>query len=382
MRVLQVADFAPRSIHGAFHAVWNVSCALSRLGHEVTILTWGRRFSDEDKREAREQGVELLGMPRRGLFGSLPSKAEANSVLRIRKPDIVHLQYVFSPTNYLMGRAVRRQGLPYVVSSHGGLYPSHFSRKPLKKWSYWYLLERDLFRKAETIHCITEREKKHMQKLVPGVRTRVVPNCLPVNGAAETVSSVGAVRRERAPGPFRLGYLGRFAIAHKGLDILFETVRHSCAGGPPLELHLYGKARKLEAADFARLRERYRDVPVVDHGPVSGREKVKAFASMDAYIQMSRWEVFGISIIEAAAAGVPLILSDRCDLAEEVERHGTGIVVPLDPARASRSICDFLRYGSLKETGRASRRWALSTFSSGAVGRQMEGLYTEASSLR
>ena len=73
-------------------------------------------------------------------------------------------------------------------------------------------------------------------------------------------------------------------------------------------------------------------------GMLVGRTIQEAYRGAKAFILPSLQENFGVAVAEAMAAGCPVILSDKVDLAPEVCGAEAGIVCPADVASMSNAI--------------------------------------------
>jgi len=119
------------------------------------------------------------------------------------------------------------------------------------------------------------------------------------------------------------GFLGRYAIEHKGLDVLvsgFAAYRKAGRKGS-LELVGTGPSRDTLAAMA-------RDLGVGEYvtldGPRFGSEKARTLASWDYFVMSSRYEGIPIGALEAGLSGLPLILSAGTGLREQVVRFKAG----------------------------------------------------------
>ncbi len=84
-------------------------------------------------------------------------------------------------------------------------------------------------------------------------------------------------------------------------------------------------------------------------------------AGMDVFVLSSRTEGYSLALVEAAAAGLPIVATDVGGNAEIVAQDVTGLLVPAgDPqalARALEALSD--DPGLRARMGEAARRWAL-----------------------
>ena len=127
-------------------------------------------------------------------------------------------------------------------------------------------------------------------------------------------------------------------VPEKGLDTLVRAV---AAAGAPLVLVLAGDGPERE-----RLLELARslDVRLVLAGDVDWERIHELYAAADVFALLSRHEPWGVVVNEAAAAGLPLVLSEHVGAAPDLVREGeNGFVVPADDvaaaATALRTLC-------------------------------------------
>jgi glycosyltransferase involved in cell wall biosynthesis len=148
-------------------------------------------------------------------------------------------------------------------------------------------------------------------------RTLVFPLTVDV---AEFGARVDALRTERIDGTeVTVLHVGRL-IAHKAVDVL---VRASAAAG--VRLHVVGdgpERRTLEALASTL------SADVTFSGELAGEELASAYAAADVFALASRRETWGVVVNEAAAAALPLVLSDAVGAAGDLLRDGeNGILV-------------------------------------------------------
>jgi glycosyltransferase involved in cell wall biosynthesis len=119
-------------------------------------------------------------------------------------------------------------------------------------------------------------------------------------------------------------------VPEKGLDTLLRAahgVRLRIAGSGPLRDEL-----EREAGDNVSFL-----------GELGRDELLQAYADADVFALLSRREPWGVVVNEAAAAGLPLVLSDRVGAAADLLRDGeNGVLVPAEDAGAARAAIELL----------------------------------------
>jgi glycosyltransferase involved in cell wall biosynthesis len=278
---------------------------------------------------------------------------------------------------YQLGREVRewsRQilalGSEFMLSSGGMLNyrgPVHF----IKKFVYLNLLAGNLVRSCSAFHFLTAREAARARFLLPlrSKRFFVIPNVVDIPDVAEEMSGLSSlgIPEQRAV----LGFLGRLDVNNKGLDILVEAFAQ-VAG--ELNLHLLFIGPDWKSGESA-LRQLATDCGCDDRltfaGPRYGDEKWALLKQCSLFAALSRWEAFGISIAEAAGAGIPVLASDRLNICGELEQSGAALVCPLNKRRVSDAIREIVTHHDHAQTlSRRGREWVAGALSTEAVSRR------------
>lgn len=257
-------------------------------------------------------------------------------------PDIVHMHSVFVPYQALLAGLLRKARIPYVVTPHGGFAPQILARSYLKKAIYSFLFEKPRMRGAAGISVVAEGEEREMHSYVPDFKGGI--SCIP---NAIDSDSLQTMPWSPPLAKSKLIFLGRFDIQHKGIDILLEVGRQL----PEMELHLFGAAAPNTRSELETLR-RTSPPNVHFHDPIFGSEKARIMATATLYVQASRWEAFGMSIVEAMYIGLPCAVASSLHLASVMERHDLGLVFGQEPAQAAVAIREALRDQQLL------RRWS------------------------
>lgn len=129
--------------------------------------------------------------------------------------------------------------------------------------------------------------------------------------------------------PLRLLFLGQVTL-RKGIDIALEAMR--LLPGLPVQLDVVGPLQ-IDVPDWAQADGRIRF-----HGGVPRSAVADAYARADLFLFPTRSDGFGLTQLEAQAAGVPVIASTHCG---QVVEHGVNGLI-LDPLQA-KTLAGMLR---------------------------------------
>jgi glycosyltransferase involved in cell wall biosynthesis len=375
MRVLHIGPFRLGRPSGHFNALWALACAQAKSGHDVAIVRVGKPVAPEHVEIGRRAGVRLLGFPCprwRGLWKD--DSGRLAEILDDVRPDLAHLFYVRIPKLFYVARLLKTRRVPYVVSLHGGMNSTEMLRRRYRKLLYWHLVERWIHANAIGLHFVSEGERADYRATwgIARPADSVVPNILEIPAEAPLWPGPADLSRPR------FAYFGRYDVWHKGLDLALTMLRALRGRGIDAQLHLYGAAGGYASA-VQRLLTAFGDVPVVDHGFVEGPEKLARMVGHDVYLQYSRFEVFGLSLVEAMGLGLPSFVSERAALAPTLSAAGAAIQIPMEPTRAAGVVTDALaRPDLLEDVGARGRAWVRSECAPETVVKRMDGFYDRA----
>lgn len=372
-----VPTYVPAWRHGGpILAVHGLCRALAARGHAVTVLTTDvhgeGRLEVPLGRPVDVDGVKVRYFPvrsRRLYFSPSLGTAAREEMGRC---DVVHLHSVFLWPTSAAARAAKRAGVPYVVSPRGMLVPELMRRQGRWRKLAWMLLaERRTLERAAVLHATSELEAADAGRLklhLPPVL--VIPNGVdpnPWDGEEATLSP--AVRAMLSGGPFVL-FLGRLSWK-KGLDRLIRAM----AQVPGLALAVAGNDEEDLTADLEGLaRECDISGRTVFLGPVLGADKAALLHRTLALVLPSLSENFGNVVLEAWAAGRPVVVTPEVGLAAAVRETGAGLVAMAD--HLDESLRTLLENPEAAcEMGRKGACVAAERFDWGAIAAEMEAAY-------
>ncbi len=169
---------------------------------------------------------------------------------------------------------------------------------------------------------------------VPRERLRVVPNAVAASELAAETEAERAKLGERGPG-VHLGLLGTVLPSKGALELAQMVVE---LGIPGLVLDVHGEQPSYHGdssyLDALRALAKAHEC-IVLHGAYTRAELPRILAGLDGVAAPSRWEeVYGLTVREARAAGLPLLVTDQGDLPAVTDGGRAGWVCGRDDAAA------------------------------------------------
>jgi glycosyltransferase involved in cell wall biosynthesis len=163
-------------------------------------------------------------------------------------------------------------------------------------------------------------------------RVRVVLNGIELDGYKEAESQAARARRSTQNAAPVLGFFARMS-KEKGLDTLVEAYIHikNRENVPRLKLHIGGSCGPGDEPFVKSLRKRLAEagyIGEVNFSPnLSRSEKIDFLSALSVFsVPASYGEAFGLYVIEAMAAGVPVVQPRTAAFPELVEATGGGLV--------------------------------------------------------
>lgn len=124
---------------------------------------------------------------------------------------------------------------------------------------------------------------------------------------------------------------------YKGLDVLLEAFSKAIEQKPDLELHLAGHIDPIIANDYITKYYRGNQANIKMIGYINSiGDFLEDYA---LYVHLSRGEVWGMTVAEAALGGLPVIISNQTGIKEVI--NNTYYEVDINPEEAAQKIIDY-----------------------------------------
>ena len=317
---------------GAANATANMARELAALGVEVRVLTSAfaglpgservdgvtiQRIPTLRRRRDRSSIVEMLAF--------LASSLVAAPLLAARwRPDAT-IAYFGLPCGPAAWMVRRLFGVPYIVSLRGGDVPG-FQYEGI---SLYHRLAgpliATLWRRAAAVVANSEGLAALARRFTPDQPVLIIPN------GVDTALYQPGHRPERPAGPLRLLFVGRL-VRQKGLDCLLEAIaRLPAPDAVDLQLVGDGPAR-------SELEHQAAALGVAGQVAFTGWAERAAmpglYAGADVFVFPSRDEGMPNVVLEAMAAGLPVVATRIAGTRDLVVEGETGLMIDTDDADA------------------------------------------------
>jgi len=301
---------------------------LRARGHGVTIVA---QKHGEAARRLTEAGFDVIARRMRGEADLLAIRALA-SLMRTRRPDVVHLHTSHA---HALGRvAARFGGRPPVIVSRRvdfSIYRRSFFR--LNGVKYRKGVDRivAVSHAVERVLVADGLDPARLCVVHDGIDPARVRSAPPVDVRAR----VGLGARARII--LAVGAL----VGHKGHRHLVDAIPALVASAPEAHVVIAGEGELRRDLELQAIRL---GVPTRLLMPGYIEQVGGWFPAADVFVMPSVEEGLGSSVLDAMAAGIPIVATTAGGIPEAI-RHGVdGLLVPPgDPAALARAIAELLR---------------------------------------
>ncbi len=286
----------------------------------------------------------------------------------------VHIHGLWEMSTFAAAHVARTAGKPYVISAHGMLESWALEHKKFKKSVYAALFERANLRGAACLHALTEAEANDYRRFGLTNPIAVIPNGVTLPPAASRDlfdERYPALRGKRV-----ILFLSRLH-AKKGLDLLSDAWAALSRRWPEAHLVLAGPDFENTRARIAgRLNALGIEDRVTFTGMLEGNAKWSALAAADCFVLPSYSEGLSVSVLEAMGMGIPVVITEQCNLPEAGSHHCGWVIRPEAQAlEAALETVLSLPARERQAAGENGRRLVAARYSWPIIGRQMSSLY-------
>ncbi len=346
--------------------IGQLSRHLRERGHDVLVLAPGEN-------PGFQEGARVVGRPVavrvNGSVAKLCMSARSSQVVRraleVFRPDVIHVHDPLAPSTSMLG--VLHHTAPVVATFHSYFARDHFEGRiytavaPLLQ-PVWRRIQKRIAVSAAARASVCSRMGWHPIEIIP-------------NGA-DIGRFANAISASLPPGR-KLLFVGRLE-PRKGFPVAVRAFERLAAEHRDLQLIVVGDGAERSAIDHLSPEIRRR---VHMMGRVSDEELPSFHKASDIFISPATGqESFGIVLVEAMAAGLPVVASDIAGY-REVTRHGSEglLVAPSDAESLAAGVRQLLHDPALALTLGAAGSIRARTFSWEQIIDRIEDAYRSTS---
>lgn len=312
-----IGEFVPA---GAEFFVRNLSIALAQAGKRVEVWQF---YKAEDvhpgddaaiavetdfKKSLEKHGVTVRQIGKRPNSDFLPTWRKLRKLARRVRPSIVHAH--LEEISFHVAIGLTATGIPLVQTMHN----EHIRRTTLLKTLFRWCFDRFI--------CISDEVSSATAKYIPERQLAKVPNGIPLDGflypernynrPVEQLIAVGRLSAQKN---------------HAMMIQAYNEFRNSIDNPPKLTIYGEGELRE-------SLEQQIRNLALDDFVSLPGTTLAidKKLKSSDLYLMSSNHEGMSISLLEAMATGLPIVITDVSGASDLLENGENALISPIGNA--------------------------------------------------
>lgn len=311
LKILQIIPNLSKG--GAERLCLDICNELQNQGHEVKLVTFSKKNEYKKLSENIDHVVIKEKINLRFLRGFNPKPQKLQKFIDDFQPDIIH-SHLFE--SEIISRSCNYPKAKWFSHCHDNMWQfeplktqSFFSKKDLSTYyEKHYLLKRYKANGGNQFIAISKHTLTYFQKQLPEFNTTLILNAI-------NYQNFYQANREKT-GKLKLINIGSFQDK-KNQKFLIEIAKKLCKNNLPFELHFLGDGKNRPLCE--KLAKNYNlSEQITFHGNVDNVPEHLWKSSI--YVHSAYYEPLGLVLIEAMAAGLPVITLDgggNRDLIEE-----------------------------------------------------------------
>ena len=350
--------------------------ALKEAGHNVIVAFVEVRLASRDLFSEKvdikdDNGIKTY----RIIQGKIPKTGNIGTVIAFRRGLIKIIKNLYNRENIdivhlhscIWGgigavSASRKLNIPLVITEHSSYY-SRYRVKMIEK-----LILRYSFKSANKVISVSNSLREIISKYKSNIE--VIPNMVDCDKVLSIINKKNNLGEEGQFTFLSLCYLKK----NKGIDILIRAFS-TYFRGKEVKLIIAGDGPERESLE--NLSKELGILEQVEFKGALNRDEVyKVMSNCNIFVLPSRFETFGVVLIEALANGKPVI-STRNGGANDIVTDENGILVDIDDIEGLGKAMVDLKLNYNKYNEEEIRNSCINKYSKKIITRQLEKVYSE-----
>ena len=286
--------------------------------------------------------------------------------------DAIHVHALFSFPSTISMMVARISGVPYIIRTIGQLNSWSLKQSALRKKVMMILVEKQNLLNARAIHVTSNYERRDLEKLGLGDK------CFILGLGVDLPSEDTHENKKLRNGQIRLLFLSRIhpkkqiELLFSALGILKYTIKEES-----WELAIAGTGDETYVEILKNLSKRLGiEQHIIWHGHVAGEAKQKLISSSDWFVLPSASENFGISVVEAMASSLPVVISNNTGISDKVIQYSAGFICCDDPLKFAQVLSEAIKSSDIKTMGISARKLVMENYSWKSIGSSLSQFYS------
>ena len=293
MKILHVTNHFWPCVGGIEKLVMENSKGIKKKGFDVKVVCLNK-CSSLGKKLKEKEIIEGIAVERIGFIDLKYYKIAPNILSKINDCDILHVYGLGFLSDFLLATKVFHRK-KVIVTTGGGFFHTH--KMMFLKKIYFNLVQRILLKKADTIIAISENDalvygklRKDIKVIEPGVNL-------------EKFSKLGTNKEKNS-----FLFVGRIS-ANKRVDLLIKRFAEITKEIKDAKLYIVGEDWEGLMSELKKIAEELGiEKKVLFAGKATDKELMNYYDKSEFFVSASEYEGFGITTVEAMAAGcIPIV---------------------------------------------------------------------------
>lgn len=306
MKIQIITSSISRQAGGVLDAVKDLFSNKAFDTKSLSFLSYSDLYSDKDIKLWKGLDIKLF-RPHFFLYNS-----DLKKEIQRSDADILHIEGLWRYPQLLINTWEKYHNRPVVCSPHGMLDPYIiYNQGCLKRFFAKVFLDSSL-KKVSCFHALCRKELEDIRNYGITCPVAIIPNGINISQEEPSKTKIDDKKH--------LLYLGR--LHHKkGVDLLLLAIAEVIKTNPTIFTQWHVDIVGWDDGGYMSTLEKIvadndmKDI-VTFHGGLYGKQKEEILSSCNAYILPSHGEGLPMSILEAWAWGLPVLMTDQCNIPE------------------------------------------------------------------
>ncbi|MEO0900169.1 MAG: glycosyltransferase [Bacteroidota bacterium] len=302
-------------MNGVSKVAHNLALAQTKLGLHVEL--WGITPTPNLPIEERPYQLRLF-QAKKGF------KLDHQLKIAVREAKdrgvVFHIHGAFIPEFYTLSQWLKKHGISYIYCPHGAFSPVALRYNGLKKKIYFNLFEKRIIQKAHCLQFLGPNQFGAFDQIMKVSQKRLLSN-------GQNIDEIPALHRPSlsSEGPI-FTYCGRLINHYKAIDIVIAGFNQYLQLGGTGKLWIIGDGPDRAMLEKLASHGGYKE-DIHFWGPKYGEEKFELLSQSHAFVHPSHSEGFPTGVLEAAAMGLPCIISKATNFGPLIQKWKRGVLI-------------------------------------------------------